>query len=415
MIKQIKMPSAGQTTDQAVICGVNVKKGDSVKRGDVLLEAETDKATLPVESFANGIVLDIKVKEGDTVDAGTVLMLVGDASDTLAPAPEGQASAVAPVPADAEVEEDEYQPIDSSAPRVEGKAVVKKQTAVEVAAAPASKEVMAMPNAKQLAKANNVDICMVSSANGGLVKKSDVEEFLKNAVKPANSEEDTYTVLPQSRMRKSIAARMLQSTQQIPSFQISISIDMTAAMKLKDDGMNALGVKISYNDIICKAVAVTAKEFPLLNARYEDNEIRVCNHTNVGIAVGLDNGLVVPVLKHVDELTLKEIASGNKANIDKARKGQLLPSDMGCGSLSLSNLGMFDVDAFTAIVNPPESCIFAIGSIRNEPVFKDGGFVPCPKCNVTVSFDHRMIDGSYGAKLLNKFKAYVENPSLLLY
>lgn len=411
MIKHIKMPSAGQTTDQATICSVNVKKGDVVKRGDILLEAETDKATLPVESFANGIVLDIKVKEGDTVDAGTVLMVIGDAADAASYKAEAAAPEAAVPAAPAEKEDDEYQPIDSSAQ----KAVAKEQTALEITQTPVSNEAKAMPNAKKFAKENDVDICMVSSANGGLVKKSDVEEFLKSAVKTVNSDEDVYTVMPQSRMRKSIATRMLQSTQQIPSFQISISIDMTAAMKLKEDGMNALGVKISYNDIICKAVAVTAKEFPLLNARYEDNEIRVCNHTNVGIAVGLENGLVVPVLKHVDMLTLKEIASGNKANIDKARKGQLLSSDMGCGSLSLSNLGMFDVDVFTAIVNPPESCIFAIGSIKNEPVFKDGGFVPCPKCNVTVSFDHRMIDGSYGAKLLNKFKAYMENPSLLLY
>ncbi|MDD3162979.1 MAG: dihydrolipoamide acetyltransferase family protein [Sphaerochaetaceae bacterium] len=407
MIKEIKMPSAGQTTDQATICSVNVKKGDIVKRGDILVEAETDKATLPVESFANGTVIDIKVSEGDTVDAGTVLMVIGDAADAASYKAEAVAPEAAAPAAPAVKEEDEYQPIDKNA------APVKKAEPAVSAAAP--NEVKAMPNAKQLAKQNNVDLAKVTSANGGLIKKSDVEEFMKNSSVKVSDDEDVYAVEPQSRMRKAIAARMLQSCNEIPSFQISINIDMTGAIKLKNEVLDAFGVKISYNDIMCKALAVTAKEFPLLNARYENNEIRVCNHTNIGIAVGLDNGLVVPVVKHVDQLSLKDIAAANKANIGKARDGQLLPSDMGCGSVSLSNLGMFDVDEFTAIVNPPESCIFAIGSIRTEPVFKEGVFVPCSKCNVTVSFDHRMIDGSYGAKLLKKFKAYMENPSLLLF
>lgn len=410
MIKEIKMPSAGQTTDQATICEWKVKKGDSVKRGDILLEVETDKATLPVESFANGLVIDLLVEEGDTVDAGDVLCVIGDQADmdSYSASGETKEEKAEVVEAASEDEEDEYRPIIKGAKVA--KVEVKKEEKPVVVEAPVNREVKAMPNAKRLAKLNNVDLSKVVSANGGLIKASDVQKYIDSQTVDASA----YEVVKMSRMRTIIGQRMLESVQNIPSFTISVDIDMTNAVKLKNDIFARKAVKISYNDIIAMAISRVAKEFTLLNARYENNELRIYKHTNIGIAVGLDGALVVPVTKAVDQMGLLEIASVNKENIKKARDGKLLPTDMGCGSLSISNLGMFEVNSFTAIVNPPESCIFAVAKIETKPVFINNTFVPRQMSTITVSFDHRIIDGSYGAKMLNSFKALMENPALLL-
>jgi pyruvate dehydrogenase E2 component (dihydrolipoamide acetyltransferase) len=427
MIKQIKMPSAGQTTDEALVCQWNVKVGDSVKRGDILLETETDKATLPVESFSDGIVIDILHEEGDTVDAGDVLCVIGDAKDletykregaeSSAPAPAAakvDAPAVQPV---AEVEEDEYQPIIKGSTPVAQTKPAEKPAEKPAPAKPAVKpqgqpndNVKAMPNAKLLAREKGVDIRYVTPANGSLVKKSDVLSYIDSCAEDF----DSYEVLKLNKKRKITGQRMLLSAQTIPAFHLSIDVDMTNAIALKEGLFKQKDLKISYNDIICLVLAKLSDEFNLLKARYENDEIRIYKHLNIGIAVALEDALVVPVTKGCDVLSLAEIAQNNKKGIKKAKEGVLLPTDMGCGSLSLSNLGMFDVSSFSAIVNPPEGCIFAISSIAVKPVWDGKAFVPRSMCNINVSFDHRIFDGAYSAKMLAKFKAYMENPALLL-
>ncbi len=419
MIKQIKMPSAGQTTDEALVCQWNVKVGDSVKRGDILLETETDKATLPVESFSDGIVIDILHEEGETVDAGDVLCVIGDAKDletykregsesdksTPATASEvaksAEAEAVVPVVEVVEVEEDEYQPI------IKGSAPAVSSTPLQ---GQPNNDIKAMPNAKLLAKEKGVDIRYVMPANGSLVKRSDVLAYLDSCAEDF----DSYEVLKLNKKRKITGQRMLLSVQTIPAFHLSVDVDMTNAIALKDSLFKQKDLKISYNDIICLVLAKLSEEFNLLKARYENDEIRIYKHLNIGIAVALEDALVVPVTKGCDILSLSEIAQNNKKGIKKAKDGALLPSDMGCGSLSLSNLGMFDVSSFSAIVNPPEGCIFAISSIAVKPVWDGKAFVPKSMCNINVSFDHRIFDGAYSAKMLAKFKAYMENPALLL-
>lgn len=425
MIKQIKMPSAGQTTDEALVCQWNVKVGDSVKRGDILLETETDKATLPVESFSDGIVIDILHEEGDTVDAGDVLCVIGDAKDMESYKREGaedtsSSSVSAPVSETipvVEVEEDEYQPIikgstpasvsKPAAPTSEKPAEIKKE--VKPQGQP-NNNVKAMPNAKLLAKEKGIDIRYVNAANGSLVKRSDVLAYIDSCAEDF----DSYEVVKLNKKRKITGQRMLLSVQTIPAFHISVDVDMTNAIALKDDLFKLNNLKISYNDIICLVLAKLSDEFNLLKARYENDEIRIYKHLNIGIAVALEDALVVPVTKGCDVLSLSEIAQNNKKGIKKAKEGALLPSDMGCGSLSLSNLGMFDVSSFSAIVNPPEGCIFAISSIAVKPVWDGKAFVPRSMCNINVSFDHRIFDGAYSAKMLAKFKAYLENPALLL-
>lgn len=419
MIKQIRMPAAGQTTDVATIGKWCVKKGDVVKRGDVLLEAETDKAVLPVESFAAGTVLQINFAAGDEVSAGDVLALVGDAGDlAAAETPAAEASAKAEETAAPEIaEEDEYIAILPGEKKTVAAAPEAKPAHVETKqAAPA------MPNAKKLARETGVDLSGVTPSNGQFIKAADVRvqaeaKASEAAAQPANAPDgadDTYTVQKMSNMRAIIGRRMLESVQTIPSFNVTMRVDMRAAMRLKEACQAKYGVKISYNDLLAKALAVAAKKFPLLNARFESNEIRVYNHTNVGLAVGIEAGLLVPVVKHVEQLSLQEIAKANKKNIENARAGKVPPSDMGCGSVTISNLGMFDVTRFEAIINPPESCILAVGRIETCPVWDGGAFIPVPIMSITGSFDHRIFDGSNAAQMLKHVKELLEQPELMI-
>lgn len=421
--QEVKMPSAGQTTDEAKIVAVNVKAGDTVKRGDVLVEAETDKAVLPVESFVAGQVFDVLVNVGDDVTAGTVLVVVGKAEDAAAyhpggapvapvAAPAATAVSVAAIPA----EEEEYLPIikgekSSSAGAPAARAAVPP---VRAASYPA------MPNAKMLAKENGVELSAVAPSNGVFIKRQDVLAAAAAPAAPAEAiaaapAEAEYEVMPVSRMRTIIGKRMRESTQNIPAWQCTVSMNMDACMKLREVYQAKKGVKPSYNDIMAKAIAVASRKYPLVNARYEKDEVRIYHHTNVGLAVALDGALVVPVVKEIDAKGLEQIAKDYKGQIKKAREGKLAPADMGCGSITISNLGMYDVDQFIAIVNPPESCILAVGSITVEPAWDGAAFRPVHKMTVTGSFDHRIIDGAYGAQFLQELKALMENPSLMLY
>ena len=417
MIQEIKMPSAGQTTDEAKIVAINVKIGDTVKRGDVLVEAETDKAVLPVESFAAGEVLDILVAIGDNVDAGTVLVAVGKKGETYtrpgaaAPAPAADAAPAAAPAAAPVAEEEEYQPI------VKGMAPVKAAAPVAAAAPAPAKAYPAMPNAKMLAKEQGIDLSQIVPANGQFIKRQDLLNYKPVAAAPvaAVEAEAEYEVVPMTRMRSIIAKRMQQSVQEIPAFQATVSVDMAAAMALRETFIQKKEIKLSYNDIMAKAIAVAAKKFPLINARFEEGEVRIYRHTNIGLAVGLEDALVVPVARNIDQKGLVEIAGDYKALVKKARENKLTPTDMGCGSITISNLGMYDIDHFTAIVNPPESCILAVGSIKVQPVWDGDKFVPAHQMTVTGSFDHRIIDGAYGARFLQELKMLMENPGLMLY
>ncbi len=415
--QEIKMPSAGQTTDEATIVTVRVKAGDTVKRGDVLVEAETDKAVLPVESYAAGQVLDVLVREGDTVTAGTVLAVVGKQEDAAAyhrggAVPAAPAAPVVPaaVPTAEAEADDEYLPI------IKGQTPARPKTAagaVRAAAYPA------MPNAKMLARERGIDLTVITPSNGQFIKRQDV--LAAKTAAPAAMEEPPavqaadYEVLPMSRMRTIIGRRMQESMQNIPAWQCTVSVDMEACMALRASYREKRGVKLSYNDIMAKAIAVASRKFPLVNARYEQDEVRVYRHTNVGLAVALEGALVVPVVKEIDEKGLEQIAQAYQQQIKKARDGKLAPADMGCGSITISNLGMYDVDQFIAIVNPPESCILAVGSIRVEPVWDGSAFRPVHRMSVTGSFDHRIIDGAYGAQFLQELKALMETPALMLY
>ena len=221
--------------------------------------------------------------------------------------------------------------------------------------------------------------------------------------------------MPMTRMRQIIGKRMRESLSEIPCWQCTTVIKMDACMALRSTYQAKKGVKLSYNDIMAKAIAVASRKFPLVNARFENGEVRVYAHTNVGLAVALDGALVVPVVKAIDDKGLEQIAADYKEQIAKARAGKLTTSDMGCGSITISNLGMYDVEQFIAIDNPPESCILAVGSIKVKPEWDGEKFVPANMMTVTGSFDHRIIDGAYGAQFLQELKTLMEAPALMLY
>ena len=406
MIQQIKMPSAGQTTDEARITSVKVKTGDKVKRGDILVEAETDKAVLPVESYLTGTVLEVLVKEGDDVVSGDALVMIDTGKAAAQPSAPVSSPASAP-----EGDEEEYIPIVKAAAPI-------SRTATAVAAPKAGWP--AMPNAKLLARELGVDLSGLTPANGVMLTREDVRAASAverdESARPAAAVpgETDYEVLPMTKTRQVIGRRMLESVQSIPAWQCTVTVDMEACMALKQSYQEKRGIKLSYNDILAKAIAVASRKFPLVNARCETGEVRVCKHTNIGLAVGLEGALLVPVVNGIDTMGLEEIGDKYRQVVKKARDGKLAPSDMGGGSITISNLGMFDVDQFIAIVNPPESCILAVGRIAVQPVWDGQQFRPVHMMSVTGSFDHRIIDGAYGAQFLRELKLLMENPALML-
>ncbi|MBQ4564683.1 MAG: 2-oxo acid dehydrogenase subunit E2 [Lachnospiraceae bacterium] len=415
MIQEIKMPAAGQTTNKATIAKVMVKVGDTVKRGDVLLEAETDKAVLPVESYAAGDILAILVEDGDRVTAGDVLMAIGKKGEVYEKAGAKSPVAAKPVEAEKPVEvEEEYLPIIKGAKPASVAAPLPAKAPVAAAVYPA------MPGAKMLAKELGIDIATVVPQNGALIKRADVKRAFDAAKESAQAEKAVskeaaeYDVMPMTRMRTIIGTRMLESVHNIPAFQCTVSIDMAKCMELRKTYQDTCGIKVSYNDILAKAVAVASANYPLVRARYEEGEIRIYRHMNIGLAVGLDGALIVPVAKSIDQKGLEEIAGEYKALVQKAREQRLLPNEMGCGSMTISNLGMYEIEQFTAIINPPESGILAVGKVEMQPVWNGQEFLPVPKMKMTGSFDHRIMDGAYGAQFMKELKLLMENPTLLL-
>lgn len=496
MIKEIKMPAGGQTTDVSVVGTWLVKCGDKVKRGDALLEIETDKATLTVESFAKGTVLALLVSEGDRAAAGEVIALIGDESDreeadkrlsgdgtVQAQSPkagegltrenlaggtwtkeiqtgegrtresrtgEPKTEKASPGPTrtgDTEWEE-EYQPIDKNAPRrmktdrygrstsADGSAQTAPGPSAQAApGAPARTElkpadIKAMPNAKLLAKENHISLTDVAKAAGKtILKRQDVRAFLEqrsledaqagklpeNSPVTDNPAESRETRIPFTNMRRIIARRMLESAQNIPVFTATVEIDMTQCISLrkqinsgKDDR------KVSYNDILFKCIEAALRAWPYVNASCAEEEIILHRDVNIGLAVSIDGGLVVPVVHKVGEKSITQISARNRENVRKAREGKLLPQDMSGGTITLSNLGIYPVTQFTAIINPPESCILAVGAMEEKPVLTDGTWKAVPVMKLTGSFDHRIIDGAYGAGFLSELKKMIENPALAL-
>lgn len=429
MAEKIEMPKLSDTMEEGVIAKWNVKEGDKVESGDVIAEVETDKATMEVEVFDAGTILKILVDEGDAVPLGGAMAIVGeegeDISDLLEESEQPESGK--------KEEKKEEKKEDSSSKSssgdfdpilgdVNGKERSSK-TGEKSASAPSDQSddngrIKASPLARKMAEDKGIDLTTVSgSGPDGRIIKKDIEEYKESAGTAAaapsfESEEPEEQKI--SQMRKTIARRLSESKFSSPHFYETIDIDMEAAMAARS-GLNEVSdVKISFNDIIVKACAHALRRHPAVNSSWLDDVIRKHGDVNVAVAVAIDEGLMTPVINHCDKKNLRQISAETRELAELARNRKLQPEQMEGSTFTISNLGMFGIEEFTAIINPPNACILAVGAIRDVPVVKNGEVVPGKRMKVTLSSDHRIVDGAKAAQFLNTVRQMLENPLSML-
>ena len=426
----INMPRLSDTMTEGVVAKWHKKIGDTVNEGDLLAEIETDKATMEFEAFPGqeGKLLYIGTGEGETAPVDTVLAILGDEGEDIESLKAAEAA-----PAEAPAEEVAPEPVEAPEPAeapAPAPAPVATSAAAPAPAAPVTTDsgVKASPLARKLAADRGIDLNMVQgSGDHGRIVKRDVDSFNPAfhtsaqpgaaAAAPAPSAPagvENYTDYPVSQMRKVIAKRLSESKFTAPHFYVTMDIDMDNAIAARK-AMNASGeVKISFNDLVIKATALALKKHPAVNSSWMEDFIRINDHVHIGVAVAIEDGLLVPVLRHADQMALSHISTSVKDLAGKAKDKKLQPSDWEGNTFTISNLGMFGVEEFTAIVNPPDAGILAVGGIKQVPVVKDGQVVPGNVMKVTLSLDHRVADGASGAAFLQSLKAYLENPVTML-
>jgi len=412
--KIVQMPKMSDTMVEGVIAAWHKKVGDSVKAGELMAEVETDKATMEYESYDTGTLLYIGAKEKESVPVNGVLAIVGEKNadwQTLLKAFQSNASGTPKAEAP-------QQPASSSAPSVQ---VTESHSS--------NGRLKASPLAKKMAKDLGYDIAKIQgSGENGRVTKGDVENYKPSAVQaaPAAGKTAAPVVLPQvigkesfeeiavSQMRKTIARRLSESKFSAPHFYVTMEINMDKAIEARKSINEISPVKISFNDMVIKAAAAAIRQNLDVNVSWLGDKIRKNQHINIGVAVAVKDGLVVPVVRFADNKSLSHIATEVKALAQKAHDKKLQPSEWEGSTFSISNLGMFGVEDFTAIINPPDACILAIGGIKETAVVKNGQLVPGSVMKVTLSSDHRAVDGAVAAGFLKTFKGLLEDPVRIL-
>ncbi|MBL6865985.1 MAG: 2-oxo acid dehydrogenase subunit E2 [Flavobacteriales bacterium] len=414
MAEIIRMPKLSDTMTEGVVATWLKKVGEEVENGELLAEIETDKATMEFESFYDGVLLHIGVEQGNAAPVDSLLCILGDAGEDVselikqaeAEAPEAEETpepAAAPAPAPAPV------PVPTAAaPAARVPAPVPSTPA-------ADGRLKASPLAKKLAEERGLSVAHIpGSGEGGRVVKRDVEAFQAGGMGAVAPGVERFTEVGISQMRKTIARRLAESKFTAPHFYLTVSIDMDAAMETRKSINDAGEVRVSFNDMVVKAAALALKKHPVVNSSWLGDRIRFNEHVHIGVAVSVDEGLLVPVVRHADGKRLSQIGTEVRDFAGKARDKKLQPSDWEGNTFTISNLGMFGIDEFTAIINAPDSCILAVGGINAVPVVKNGEVVPGNVMKVTLSCDHRSVDGASGAAFLNDFKELLENPVRML-
>jgi pyruvate dehydrogenase E2 component (dihydrolipoamide acetyltransferase) len=422
MEEVVLMPRLSDTMTEGVIAGWQKQVGDTVKKGEVLADIETDKATMELESYKDGVLLYQGAKAGEKILVNDLLCIIGKEGldvNAIVAAVKGGAAAAPSAPAAAA----------SPAP----------VATTPVSSSPAATQVVnegrifASPLAKKIAQEKGIDLKFVKgTGENGRITRTDLEEFAQandaggkiNAAPTASAAAPSMAALPAgtvsfvdtpvSQMRKVIARRLSESLFTAPHFYLTMKINMDAAIKARTLLNENATTKISFNDMIVKATALSLKQHPKVNSSWMGDFIRENHHVNIGIAVAVDEGLLVPVLRFADGLSLSQISGSVKDFAKKAKDKKLQPSDWEGSTFTISNLGMFGIDSFTAIINPPDACILAVGGIAQEPVVKNGQIVPGNVMNVTLSCDHRVVDGATGAAFLQTLKSLLEEPLRML-
>lgn len=418
MAEVIKMPKLSDTMEEGVIASWSKKVGETVNSGDVLAEIESDKATMEFESFHEGTLLHIEVDAGKSAPVDGVIAIIGEKGEDIAKALEAAKDEMANAKPAAEEKPKAEAPVakaEKSAPAP--KPAAKPRPAAKVETAPAKTSdlddrVKISPLAKRLAEERGINLRGIrgSGENGRIVKR-DIEKGAMSNFLGVERSRDVEV----SQMRKTIARRLSESKFTAPHFYLTIDIDMDRAVEARKAINEAIAPeKISFNDLVIKAAATALKDHPQVNAGWYGDFIRYNEHVHIGVAVAVEDGLLVPVVRHADSKALTQISSEVRDYAGRAKSKKLQPEDWEGNTFTISNLGMFGIEEFTAIINPPDSCIMAIGSIRQEPVVKDGAVVPGNRMKVTMSCDHRVVDGASGAQFLQSFKKYLENPIVML-
>ena len=414
MEEVVLMPRLSDTMTEGVIASWNKNVGDAVKKGDVLAEIETDKATMELESYKNGTLLYQGAAKGEKIAVNDLLCIIGDAGKVNVEAI--VAAAKGGVPAASNTAASAAAP---AAPQA-GDAAAEEVTAET--AGTANGRVKASPLARRLAAEKGIDINKVSgSSDGGRIVKSDIDNYKAAATAAASSKapaapagQVSFDEVPVSQMRKVIAKRLAESKFTAPHFYLTMSIDMDAAVASRARLNEVSKIKISFNDMVLKACAVALKQHPAVNSSWLGDKIRVNHHVNIGVAVAVEDGLLVPVVRFADTKSLSQIAGEVKEYAQKAKDKKLQPSDWEGNTFTISNLGMFGIEEFTAIINPPDACILAVGGISQVPVVKNGAIVPGNVMKVTLSCDHRVVDGATGSAFLQTLKSLLEEPLRML-
>jgi pyruvate dehydrogenase E2 component (dihydrolipoamide acetyltransferase) len=420
-ITVVRMPLLSDTMTEGVIAAWHKKVGDKVKDDDILADVETDKATMEVMGYASGTLLHIGVQQGEAAKINGIIAIVGpEGADISGILSQGDAPAAAAAPAESAA------PVEATSAETEAVASTESHSAD-------GGRVKASPLAKRIAKEKGIDLSQVAgSADGGRIIKKDIENFKPAAAAkpteapaavtekaapaplPAYTGEEKFTEKPVTQMRKVIAKRLAESLFTAPHFYLTMSIDMDSAIAARTKINEFAPVKISFNDLVLKAVAVALKQHPNVNSSWMGDKIRYNEHVNIGVAVAVEDGLLVPVVRFADGKSLSRISAEVKDFAQRAKAKKLQPADWEGSTFTISNLGMFGIDEFTAIINPPDACILAIGGISQVPVVKNGAVVPGNVMKVTLSCDHRVVDGATGAAFLQTVKALLEEPVRLL-
>ena len=415
MAEVIRMPRLSDTMEEGNIISWLKKVGDKVEVGDVLAEVETDKATMDLESFNDGTLLYIG-KDSGTVPVDEVIAIIGDKGEDVE-------ALLAESASSAEVSEN------GSVTKEETAAPAQADSPEEsIAPAPASSSddsrIKASPLAKKMAADLSIPLASIKgTGEGGRIVKNDILEAQNNPVSsapvvsaPPQSvyQNVQYGNVELSQMRKTIARRLSESKFTAPHFYLTVEVDMANSMKMRKAANEKNGFKISFNDIVIKACAIALKKHPKVNASWHDTYITIHQEVNIGVAVAIDDGLIVPVLKNADWKPMSAISEEVKDLAGRSRNRKLSMDEMQGNTFTISNLGMFGIDEFTAIINPPAACILAVSSIVQKPVVRNGELAVGNIMKLTLSCDHRVVDGASGAEFLNTVKAHLENPLQML-
>ena len=410
--KVVTMPRLSDTMEEGTVSSWLVNTGDQINEGDILAEIETDKATMEFESFQEGTLLYIGIKEGETALVDSLLAIIGDEGADF----------------QSEIKKYETEELDISKNSLgkevlaENKMEVNKSLLVEDKSKSDFDRVLVSPLAKKIAKEKNIDLLLVKgSGDNGRIVKEDIENFvsskpdvlLMSAESKTNSTED-FEEIENSQMRKVIAKRLKESKFTAPHYYLSVEFDMDNAIAFRKQYNTMPDTKISFNDIIVKACAISLKQHPKVNSQWFDDKIRLNHYVHIGVAIGVTDGLLVPVIRFADQKSLPETGAIVKDYASKARAKKLTPEQMQGSTFTVSNLGMFGIQEFTSIINQPNSAILSVGSIVQKPIVKDDKIQVGNTMKLTLACDHRTVDGVTGSLFLETLKGYIENPVTML-